>query len=266
MTRRLYPTIIVQADEQDGSKLWQDAVADAWQEMPEKARQVANGIVTSITIASPGDPRLNLGYTQSSRAALVDDNLIVSCDEDVGEMWHEIGHAIVERGLTPEEHKVVGAFYKFSDGQQTPEEKLAEDFYFTVKGESLSPFWQWWFDSHNGGKEMGSAAAEKIAKLIKAASVGPLQIVEAVLDAFAEELIFDFGGEDHVWYYGIAKEALRDAQKEDRLSYENRSAPHQYYYTEDLASPASQSRRREPLKVEKPDVTMRGQYTSPPVV
>jgi len=263
----LFPTIIIQAAVQDVEVSWQDAVADAWREMPERAQQVANGLVASITIVNPGDSRLNLGYTQDPRAALIDDNLVLSCAEDAGEIWHEVGHAIVDEGLTPEEQEVLGAFYKRLGGQQTLGEKLSEDFYFTVKGDKPSPFWQWWCSRNGEGEEMKSLAAEKIAKLMKTAGVGPLQIVDAVLDAFAEELIYDFGGEEHIWYYGIAKEALNEASKEDRLSYENRSAPHQYYFTEDLLSTPPRGRNiQEPLRVDKPDVTMRGQYTSPPVV
>lgn len=226
--------------------------------MPTRAQQVANDLVVSITIVNPGDSRLNAGYTKSPRAALVDDNLIVSCDENAEEIWHEIGHAILDKGLTPEECQVVGALYKQSDSQQPPKEKLAEDFYFTIKGDKASPFWQWWF-TDGEVKLMEPGAVGKIAKLRKVAGVHPLQVVEAVLEVFAEELIYDFGGEDHIWLYGIAREALNEAQKEDRLSYENRSAPHQYYYTEDVASPSARPKpSREPLQVAQPDVTMRG--------
>jgi len=164
----------------------------------------------------------------------------------------------VDKGLTSEEREAIAGFYDFSKSQRTPMEALAEDFYFTIRGDKASPFWQQWFENSWGGEaKMGGNVVEKIAKLKRTAGVNPLEIVEAVLDAFAEELVYNFGGEEHVWYYGIAKDALKDVQKEDRLSYENRSAPHQYYYTEDLEG-ATARPRKQPLKVDRPDVTMRG--------
>lgn len=260
MARSLYPTIIIQANGQVEVPLWQDAVADAWRIMPKKAQQVANSLVTSITIVDPHDPRLRLGYTQSPKAALIGNDLVISCEEDAIEMWHEVGHIISNSGLTPEESRIVRVLYKSSNSQQTLEEQLAEDFYFTVKGDVSSPFWQWWFDNDSEESCMGATTAENIINLIKTAGVGPLQIVDAILDTLAEELIYEFGNEYHILFYGMAKEALSEAQKEDRLSYENRAAPHQYFFTEDIV-PGVDGRpktSREPLQVAQPDVTMRG--------
>jgi hypothetical protein len=221
--------------------------------MPEKAQMVANSLVTTIEVVEPTDPRLRLGYTKEPRAALVGDTLIISCGEDMRELWHEVGHAIVDRGLAPDERKVIGKFYDFSKGLRSPEEILAEDFYFTLQGNKSSPFWTWWFEPHS------TRGSRKTELERTATRISPLDIVEAVLDAFAEELVYEHGNEEHVIYYGIAKDALKDAQKEDRFSYENRFAPHQYYFAEDLVSPPPHRRlTREPLKVERPDWTMRG--------
>jgi len=264
-----YPTIKVHADVQDVSS-WQNAIADIWQEMPDKARKVANQLVSVVIVVNPNDPRLTLGYTKEPKAAAIGNTLILSCSEDVNELLHEVAHTIVDRGFTGRDREAVDHFYDFSDSERAPSERLAEDFYFTVKGDEPSPFWQWWFERGLvEGEKMRTVVAEKIAKLARNTSVNPLHVVEAVLDAFAEELVYDFGGEEHVWLYGIAREALKEAQKEDQLAYENRSAPHQYYYAEDLATPPTRPRKQplgEPLKVERPDVTMRGTYTTPPMV
>jgi hypothetical protein len=64
-----------------------------------------------------------------------------------------------------------------------------------------------------------------------------------------------------MWYYEIAREALADVEKEGRFSYEDRLAPHQYYYPEDLDVRRAPGRRAplgRPLEVSRPDVTMRG--------
>jgi len=249
------PTINDKADVQS---TWKSLLAGAWESIPRRAQGLANGLVTSITVVYPDDDRLNSGYTKEPRAALIGDELFLSCEEDPNEIWHEIGHVIIDRGLSPEEQEAIGRFYDFSEGTQTPAEMLAEDFYFTVKGDRLSPFWQWWFGG-GSSEEMKAAAVQKIAKLKRAANVDPLLVVEAVLDALADDLIYRYGGEEHVWFYGIAKEAIGDAQKEERLSYEDRDAPHQYYYADDLSpGPPRKQPLSQPLKVERPDVTMRG--------
>jgi len=96
--------------------------------------------------------------------------------------------------------------------------------------------------------------------MTRAAEVAPLQIVAAALDAFAD-LVYESGDERYVWLFGIAHEALREAQKEGRLAYEDRGAPHQYYFHEDITQAPAQSRRSpmsQPLQVPRPDVTMRG--------
>ena len=54
---------------------------------------------------------------------------------------------------------------------------------------------------------------------------------------------------------------MREAQTESRLSYEDRGGTHQYYYHEDLSrgrTPPRSGPMSEPLRVERPDVTMRG--------
>ncbi len=100
----------------------------------------------------------------------------------------------------------------------------------------------------------------------EANGIDPLDLVAAALDSFAD-LIFDFGGEQHVWYYGIALDALKSAGKEDRLSYENRGGPHQYYYNEDIETPPVSTRGKpmnQPLRVDSPDVTIRSTEPTAP--
>lgn len=85
------------------------------------------------------------------------------------------------------------------------------------------------------------------------AGIDALQVVDAALGAFAD-LVYDSRDEDLFWLYVVARDALKSAQKEDLLSYEDRSAPHQYY----IESVPSQAPLKQPLRVPHPDVTMRG--------
>ena len=92
--------------------------------------------------------------------------------------------------------------------------------------------------------------------LKKQAVVSPLDLVSQVLEELAP-LIYKQNDEKYVLLWGIAQEALNDYKKQNNLSYEERDAPHQYYYTEDEGKP-SPIPSNEPLQVTRVDVTPRG--------
>lgn len=232
---------------------------DAWYAMPFRAQMSASSLIDTIVVTRPDDPRLSISpRAPNPKAALHGATLLLPCDSDPEEIWHEIGHSITDWGLTPDESDAIGRFYDFDEEQRSPPEVLAEDFYFTVKGDRVSPFWQWWFKGGDSDR-MAKVRRKRTADVKKEANdIDPLDIVAAALDSFAD-LVFDSGDEQHIWYYGIALEALKSVRKEDQLAYENRGGPHQYYYNEDVASPTPQSRNpmNQPLRVERPDVTIR---------
>jgi len=233
-----------------------------WNTMPPKAQIIAGTLIDRIIVSRPNDPRLLLS-TRPSRpmAALYKDMLILSYEADPEEIWHEVGHAIADRGLSTGEQLALEQFYDFSEEQRAPSEVLAEDFYFYNLGEKRSPFWEWWASERKPRRSVEKVESKiKPSAMVRAAEVAPLQIVEAALDAFAD-LVYDSGDERYVWLFGIAHDALRDAQKEGRLSYEDRGAPHQYYFHEDLMrepTPPRKGPMSQPLEVPRPDVTMRG--------
>jgi len=237
---------------------------DTWYAMPSRAQMSANDLIDTIVVTHPDDPRLSISPRISKpKAALHGTTLFLSCDSDPEEIWHEVGHSIIDWGLTINESDAIERFYDFEKEQLPSSEVLAEDFYFTVKGDASAPFWQWWFAGGDSDR-MAKAMYKRIADMKKEANdIDPLDIVAAALDSFAD-LIFDFGDEQHIWYYGIAFDALKSAGKEDRLSYENRGGPHQYYYNEDVEAPSAPLQRNplnRPLRVDSPDVTIRS--TSP---
>jgi len=270
--RQAQPTILVQVDPKnvgvsDGiwslpPGAWPDMLEAAWYAMPPKAQIIASNLIDRIIVSRPDDPRLLLSTRATRpRAALYKDALILSYEADPEEIWHEVGHAIVDGGLSVEEQLALEQFYDFSGEQRAPSEVLAEDFYFTVKGEEVSPFWQWWASEGKPRRSVGKMVSKKEPGTVKrVADVEPLQIVAAALEAFAD-LIYDSGEEQYVWLYGIATDALKEARKEGRLSYEERGAPHQYYFHEDVEQEAITPRKgpmSQPLQVPRPDVTMRG--------
>jgi hypothetical protein len=193
------------------------------------------------------------------RAVLYGDSLTIPYSSDPGEIWHEVGHVIVKNGLLPEEEQAISRFYDFSKETRPPDEVLAEDFYFTIKGEYTSPFWEWWLMGDGIGR------SSKEAGIRTGASVTDLAIVEAALDALAD-LVYNSDNEQYVWLFGIAKEALIAAQKEEKFSYEDRGGPHQYYFKEDLngKAPSQSFPLNQPLRVERPDVTIRSTAPTAP--
>lgn len=241
---------------------------DTWYAMPFRAQMSASNLIDTIVVTRPDDPRLSISPRVSPpRAALHGTTLLLPSDSDPEEIWHEVGHSIIDWGLTPSESDAIERFYDFDREQRSPPEVLAEDFYFTVKGDKTSPFWQWWFTGGDSDR-MAKVTRKRSAGATKEANdIDPLDIVEAALDSFAD-LIFDSGDEQYVWFYGIALDALQAARKEDQLAYEHRGGPHQYYYPEDVDMPAESPRgsnpMNQPLRVERPDVTIRSTEPTAP--
>lgn len=241
---------------------------DTWYAMPFRAQMSASNLIDTIVVTRPDDPRLSISPRVSTpRAALHGTTLLLPCDSDPEEIWHEIGHSIVDWGLTVGESDAIEHFYDFDKEQRSPPEVLAEDFYFTVKGDKASPFWRWWFTGGDSDR-MAKVTRKRTADMAKEANdINPLDIVEAALDSFAD-LVFDSGDEQYIWFYGIALDALNAARKEDQLAYEDRGGPHQYYYHDDVTPPSASPRYRnpinQPLRVEQPDVTIRSTEPSAP--
>jgi len=96
----------------------------------------------------------------------------------------------------------------------------------------------------------------KLSLLKRASPIDNLDLLEAVLDAFAD-LVWESDSEEYVQLYGIARDALAEAKKERQFSYESREAPHQYYYPEDLRPQPKASPKRTELQVPQMDITMR---------
>lgn len=272
--RQARPEVIISGDIDTSEGIGQlppaymaGVLEDTWFQMPSRAQATAGNLVDTIIVTRSDDPRLFLSPTTSKpKAALYGSALLLPCDSEPEEIWHEVGHAIVDSGLTPDEIGSIERFYNFGAEQRSPLEVLAEDFYFTVKGDKASPFWKWWF---MGGDLNGMTRAirERTAGTKRTANdIDPLDIVEASLDAFAD-LVFDSGDERHIWYYGIALDALKSARKENQLAYENRGGPHQYYYREDTDQPpmpSSGNPMNKPLRVDQPDVTIRSEEPTAP--
>ena len=95
--------------------------------------------------------------------------------------------------------------------------------------------------------------------LNKKAQVTSLEFLEGILKTLAK-LVYEQGTEDDIILWAAAIEALKDIKKEDRLSYESKEAPHQYYLHEDVPIPSGSPylHAKEPLLVERMDVNMRG--------
>ena len=93
---------------------------------------------------------------------------------------------------------------------------------------------------------------------MKTASVSPIDLVDAILNELAI-LVISSNDEKYIWMWEAAKAAVDDIQKEDRFSYENRTAPHQYYYDEDLDQPSTQPKahQRNPLAEERTESGVR---------
>ncbi len=233
---------------------------NTWYAMPFRAQMSASNLVDTIEITRPDDPRLFISPRASKpRAALHGATLLLPCDSDPEEIWHEIGHSIIDRGLTLDESDAIERFYDFDKEQRSPLEVLAEDFYFTVKGDKVSPFWQWWFTGGDSDR-MAKVIRKRTAGMAKEANdLDPLDIIEAALDSLAD-LVLASDDEQYVWYYGIALDALNSARQESQLAYEDRGGPHQYYYYEDVAPtqpPRGDYPAKQPLRVDSPDVTIR---------
>jgi hypothetical protein len=274
LLRQAKPEVVILADTDASEGIGQLSPArmaavleNTWYDMPPRAQIAASNLIDSIVVTRPDDPRLSLSPRVSKpTAALYGTALLLPCDSEPEEIWHEIGHAIADGGLTSSEAKAIDRFYDFSTEQLPSPEVLAEDFYFMVRGDKTSPFWAWWF---MGGdlSEMAEKRPERVADIMRVAGdLQPLDIVEAVLDAFAE-LVFDMGDEQYVWFYGIAKDALLSARKEDQLAYEDRGGPHQYYFHDDVSrdnAPSRTNPMNQPLRVERPDVTIRSTAPTSP--
>lgn len=239
---------------------------DIWYTMPFRAQMSASDLIDTIVVTHPNDPRLAISPRASNpRAALYGTTLLLPCDSDPDEILHEVGHSIIDGGLTRSELDAIERFYDFGEDQRSPPEVLAEDFYFTVKGDKASPFWQWWF---TGGDldRMAKVIRKRATGVAKEANdIDPLDIIEAALDSFAD-LVLASGEEQHIWYYGIAMDALKSARKENQLAYEDRGGTHQYYYYEDVVPPPPPRSNpiNQPLRVERPDVTIRSTEPTAP--
>lgn len=226
-------------------------ISDAWHQLPLRAKNSAEDIIDTIEITSPDDSRLHFGHSNGARAALIDRLLVISCREDASEIWHEIAHAIIDKEFGAVEIAKAASYYNFDNGLAPPE-LLAEDFYFTIKGDITSPFWNWWFAEGVVNNMVGA----KFNKQRTANDLSPLDLAEEALAVLAD-LIFDSADEKYTFNYGIIKESLNAAQKEGRLSYEARGGPHQYFYPAD-ENIGNIPPRQEPLRMNKPDVTPRG--------
>ena len=88
----------------------------------------------------------------------------------------------------------------------------------------------------------------------------PLDDLDLIAAALAKlaDLVWESDNEDYLLTYGVAIDALRNAKKERQLSYEDRNAPHQYYYPEDLRTNIEPLPKREELSVPQMEVTTRG--------
>ena len=227
-------------------------ISDAWHQLPSRAKSAAENLIDTIEITTPDDSRLHFGHSNGARAALIDRLLVISGREDASEIWHEIAHAIIDNEFGAAEIAEAASYYNFDNGL-VPPELLAEDFYFTIKGGVPSPFWRWWFAEG----AVNNMAEAKLNKQSIMDDLSPLDLAEEALTVLAD-LIFDSANEEFIFNYGIIKEALKAAQKEGRLSYEARGGPHQYFYSAD-ENIGRIPPRKEPLRVNKPDVTPRGE-------
>ena len=235
----LHPAPYIKIETEAGSAgdaYWHKDLNQIWHHLPGKVRSIVDNILERILIVEPNDERL-----RGANAATINDTCIISKDTEPDELLHEIGHILIST-LLPNEVE------NYSEKQRSASDVLAEDFYFMMKGSKPSPFWENWLMENDNMRS---------AQITRKAENASLQLVEAVLDELAE-LILSSGNEQFIVDWGIAKDALKDALKQDRFSYENLSGPRQYYYKEDMPQlqdkPAPMS---QPLQVSRPDVTMR---------
>lgn len=225
-----------------GDAHWHKDLNQIWHLLPEKVRSIVDNILGRIIVVEPNDERL-----QGANAVVEGNTCILSKGADPEEILHEVGHILATTIPTQD----LEGYYDFANEQRSTGDALAEDFYFMMKGEKPSPFWESWLGLPTEKDEMRSA------QINREAANSSLQLVEAVLDELAD-LVLASNNPQLVVDWGIAKDALKSAQKQDQLSYENLSGPHQYYYKEDLQLPTDRkSPMTQPLQVSKPDVTMR---------
>jgi len=190
--RKAQPTITIQVDAPDVLSLeglsnfpihqWEGVISDTWSKLPLKAQIVADSLIDKVLVVYPSDSRLE--YSIVPRAILYNDMIILPHTAEPEELWHEVAHVIVERGLTPDEAEVLNEHYDFSRESLPPLELLAEDFYFHVKGDKVSPFWKWWFGLLEGEPVMAAKTKRTADR------PGPLDIVQGALEKLAD-LIYE---------------------------------------------------------------------------
>ena len=226
---------------------WSEAIQRIWQELPNVVKDAITPL--NILVVTPTDYRLN-----NANAATSGNDCIISIEADPKEIVHEIGHRLVSL-LLQDDLKQAEDFYDFNKDSRSPHDVLAEDFYFFITNNKQSPFWEQWLQKLENDK-MHSINKNSVTKR---ANVSPLQLVEAVLDELAI-LVLNAKDERLLEDWGIAKDALKAAQVQDQLSYENTSGPRQYYYSDDTNREDRGPKTvpmKQPLEVSKPDVSIR---------
>ena len=212
---------------------------DFWDKTPNKIRNLLLDNIKAIITVDSKDPKLD-----NKRAILIGDKLYLPDDSELEEIWHEVGHIALDQ-LSEEGRDYLDKLVNFGEGFKgiDPEEKLSEDLYFLLKDNKPSKFWNDWLTEESN---------------MKTASVSPIDLVDAILNELAI-LVINSNDEKYIWMWEAAKAAVDDIQKEDRFSYENRTAPHQYYYDEDLDQLSTQPKahQRNPLAEERTESGVR---------
>jgi len=225
---------------------WLETIKNIWQDLPKIVKIIVSPL--SIYVVPPTDTRL-----KGANAAAYHNKCIISTDAEPEELIHEIGHILIE--ICPNNFQQAEDYYNFEIDNRSPHDVLAEDFYFFITNKKQSPFWEQWLNTMEN-KEMRSIDK---TSLTKKATVSPLQLIDAVLDELAV-LVLNAEDERLIADWGIAKDAVKAAQVQDQLSYENVNGPHQYFYPEDLnkedRGPTTVP-MKQPLEVSKPDVSIR---------
>jgi len=221
---------------------WRGDLDRIWCSLPDKVRFIAGEVLGNILVVDPEDSRLN-----GANAVIKGDTCIISQTAEPEEILHEVGHVLTQ-SLSPHELEHLDDYYDFSKEHRSPEDVLAEDFYFMMKGSKPAPFWKDWL-TRSEGEEMNG--------IHKRATTLPMRLLDAFLDEIAD-LVIASGNQQLVTDWGISKDALRQLQLQTQLSYENVAGPRQYYYSEDLEGTSEKAfPMSQPLEVSRPDVTMR---------
>jgi len=199
-----------------------DKFQEFWSKTPDKIRNLLLDTIKAIITVDSKDSRL-----ANKRAILIGDKLYLPDDSELEEIWHEVGHIALDQ----------------LDEDLNNEEELSEELYFLLKDNKSSKFWNEWLSEEQN---------------MKTASVSPIDLIDAILNELAI-LVISSNDEKYIWMWEAAKAAVDDIQKEDKFSYENRTAPHQYYYDEDLEQPSTtpKAHQRNPLAEERTESGVR---------